>query len=68
MINVTIRKHPDDSDMIELLGKTSTGKTIVWGVIHSDFVYEDEDLRSRIKKDEEVEVVLTRHIYTGGGG
>jgi hypothetical protein len=57
MITITLRRHPDDADMIELRGKTSTGATIVWGVVHSDIVYEDELLRKRLDHDE-VDVCL----------
>lgn len=52
MITITLRRHPDDSDMIELRGKTSTGATIIWGVVHSDIVYEDRSLRERLDTHE----------------
>jgi hypothetical protein len=38
MIEVTLRLHPDDSEMVELRGTTNSGAPIVWGLVHTDIL------------------------------
>ena len=64
MIEVELRRHADDVDVwLEILGQTTPGnrtkaRTIVWGMVHIDMIYDDEDVRGRIQNDEIVKVRL----------
>jgi len=58
MIRLTLKQNTDDNDMIELWDVTRMGRKVLWGVVHSDFVYEDEWIRDHLKAGESISVQL----------
>lgn len=63
MIELELRRHADDVDVVEILGTTHPGNRtkatrIVWGMVHVDMIYDDEEVRERIQNDEIVKVRL----------
>jgi hypothetical protein len=73
MIKITLRQHPDDTEMVEILervemklqGRRSGTRTNVWALIHCDMFHDDEEIRNALKAGEEVDVVISKHIYSG---
>lgn len=58
-----IRQHKDDDEMLELLtvkesrhNLKTTWTTTIWAVVHSDILYELEEIKSCIEANGEAEV------------
>ena len=68
MIKITLRKHPDDSDMVEIIervpiivhGRTDRYRMNVWALVHCDAFHDDEEIRNALQADEEVDVKICR--------
>ena len=58
-MNLTLRRHRDDPSMLEIMSKDANNLPILWGAVDSDIVFEDESIRSLLKKNGEVSVALT---------
>tara|TARA_R100000657_G_C4670170_1_gene114511 strand:- start:229 stop:462 length:234 start_codon:yes stop_codon:yes gene_type:complete len=61
--NVLVRNHKDDREMIELYTVRS-GKTIVWGCMHSDML---DCLHGKISQDDLDNADYKLVIHTDGG-
>ncbi len=66
MIKLTLRKHPDDDDMVELIERTEivyTGRpnrirTTVWALVHCDAFHDDWEIRDAIKELDEFDIEI----------
>ena len=58
---ITLRQHSDDKDMLEIRTPHPKGRTVVWGVVHEDFLYDaipNQKTRIAIRSGEEIEFKL----------
>lgn len=66
MINLILRKHPVDTEMLEvikrsevhLMGVHRQTVTTAWALVNTDMVYEDEEIRAALKLCGVVEIEL----------
>ena len=55
-MKLTLRRHQDDQDMIELIQRHSDRPNTLFGVVHEDCFWTDPVLRARLRTDREVVV------------
>jgi len=54
-----IQVSETDDEMLELFSVNKNGHKTLWGVVHSDFSYEDHDIQQALKSEGEIEVEVT---------
>lgn len=64
-MKLTLRRHQDDQDMIELIERHSDRPATLFGVVHEDCFWTDPVLREHLRTDREV--VVNVHVERDSG-
>ena len=56
---IIITRNEMDNDMLNLATVNKTKHTLLWAVVHEDFLHEDIYLRNLLDQEGSVEVILT---------
>jgi len=57
MMDVILRKHADDNEMLEII-EIRKGKKLLYGVVHCDFVADDLYIKTALEGLDEVKVKI----------
>ena len=58
IIKFSIKSNETDEEMLELFSKEADGRKLLWAVVHSDIIFENNTWKDRLREGETINIKL----------